>query len=173
MYVCMYVCMHACMYNGIYQRQRHAIWYGMFWQHCITLWYPINHKPSSHLCRGSASPKSLRQTICSVAQLRPAESLRSSESAEILKLSKYQLQGQIQIIKLMKQIWLVFEPPQWKIWQLIGMIITNLWKKTCSKPPTSSNTKLTLIVNYHLLSKPSKSSKIISVKSIISIILNW
>ena len=27
--------------------------------------------------------------------------------------------------------------PLWKIWKSVGMIIPNIWKKTCSKPPTS------------------------------------
>ena len=26
--------------------------------------------------------------------------------------------------------------PLWKIWKSVGMIIPNIWKKTCSKPPT-------------------------------------
>ena len=32
--------------------------------------------------------------------------------------------------------WLVLYLPLWKIWESIGMIIPNIWKKTCSKPPT-------------------------------------
>ena len=32
---------------------------------------------------------------------------------------------------------LVVEPPLWKIWKSVGMIISNIWKnKKCSKPPT-------------------------------------
>ena len=35
---------------------------------------------------------------------------------------------------------LVVEPPLWKIWKSVGMIISNIWKnKKCSKPPTSSS----------------------------------
>ena len=33
--------------------------------------------------------------------------------------------------------WLVVQPPLWKIWKSIGMIIPNRWEnKKCSKPPT-------------------------------------
>ena len=33
--------------------------------------------------------------------------------------------------------WLVVEPPLWKIWKSVGMILANIWKnKKCSKPPT-------------------------------------
>ena len=33
-------------------------------------------------------------------------------------------------------VWLVVEPPLWKIWKSNGIIVPNIWKK-CSKPPTS------------------------------------
>ena len=37
---------------------------------------------------------------------------------------------------------LVVEPPLWKIWTSIGMIVRNICKyKTCSKPPTSKSLK--------------------------------
>ena len=33
--------------------------------------------------------------------------------------------------------WLVVEPPLWKIWKSVGMILANIWKNNkCSKPPT-------------------------------------
>ena len=35
-------------------------------------------------------------------------------------------------------IWLVVYLPLWKIWKSVGMIIPNIWKKKCSKPPTSN-----------------------------------
>ena len=34
------------------------------------------------------------------------------------------------------EIWLVVEPPLWKIWKSVGVTIPNIWKnKKCSKPP--------------------------------------
>ena len=40
-------------------------------------------------------------------------------------------------ITLYYHIWLVVEPPLWKIWKSIGSILPNIWKnEKCSKPPT-------------------------------------
>ena len=58
------------------------------------------------------------------------------------------------------QTWLVVEPPLWKIWKSIDMIIPNIWEnKKCSKPPTSCT----------LIHRASKSSKHTAVHGVLHI----
>ena len=64
----------------------------------------------------------------------PWNSLRTSR-AKSLRLSGAQMKSlMVTRLKTSLSTWLVVEPPLWKIWKSIGMIIPNIWENTNHVP---------------------------------------